>query len=266
VLIIRHYAKPQNVTANIKRMRITLIIILILTTGILKGQEPFEKYPAISYKEYNDWMLYDKSVKEKSVHHTLTIPDFFENKDSITIQLTSFIHNWDSSYIRVYRNKKQIQKFFEPMGFSPTNIFEPIRIADINGDSLTDLKILIPYMGSGTAMLNVRVIYLFQKSGGNFTKISFDDKMNGNRPERDFDGDKNYEIISMTLTGYENHSYWLYNLYNYSLNGLINVNVKDDYPIMIQFLYRENYQITDKITRQKMKDFAIPMPEKYDKK
>ena len=87
-------------------------------TGILKGQEPFEKYPAISYKEYKDWKVYDKSVKEKKVHQTLTIPDFFENKDSITIQLTSFVDNWDSSSVRIYRNKKQIQKFFEPMGFS----------------------------------------------------------------------------------------------------------------------------------------------------
>ena len=239
---------------------------MILFTGILKGQEPFEKYPVISYKEYKDWKLYDKSVKEKKVHHTLTIPDFFENKDSITIQLTSFIGNWDSSYVRIYRNKKQIQKFFEPMGFSQENIFEPIRIADINGDGLNDLKIIIPYLGNGIASLNVRVIYLFQKSVGDFTKISFDDKMNGNRPERDFDGDKNYEIITMTLTGYENHSYWLYNLYDYNSNGLINVNAKDDYPIMIQFLYRENYQITDKITRQKMKDFALSLPEKYDKK
>ncbi len=237
---------------------------MILLTGILKGQEPFEKYPAISYTEYKDWKLYDKSEKEKKVYNTLTIPDFYENKDSITIQLTSFVDNWDSSYVMIYKNKKQIQKFFEPMGFSQSNVFEPIRIADINGDGLTDLKILIPYMGNGTASLNVRAIYLFQKSNGNFTKISFDDKMDGNRPERDFDGDKNYEIITMTLTGYENHSYWLYNLFDYNSTGLVNVNAKYDYPIMIQFLYRENYKITDKITRLKMKDFTLPLPEKYD--
>jgi len=235
-------------------------------TGILKGQEPFVKYPAISYKAYKDWKLYDRSEKEKKVHYTLTIPCFFENLDSITIQLTSFVGNRDSSSIRIYRNKKQIQKFFEPMGFSQENMFEPVRIADINGDNLSDLKILIPYMGNGTASLNVRVIYLFQRPDGNFIKVSFDDKMSENRPERDFDGDKNYEIITMTLTSYENHSYWLYNLYNSDSIGLINVNMKDDYPIMIQFLNRENFQITDKISKQKMKDFALPLPEGYDKK
>lgn len=239
---------------------------MILFFGILKGQEPFEKYPVISYRVYKNWKVYNLLDKEKKIHHTLTIPNFFENKDSITIQLTSFSDNWDSSYVRIYRNKKQILKFFEPMGFSEGNIFEPIRTADINGDSLTDLKILVPYMGNGIASLNVRVIYLFQKSDSEFTKISFDDKMYENRPERDFDGDKNYEIITMTLKGYMNHSYWLYNLYNYNANTLINVNAKDDYPIMIQFLYRKNYKITDKITRQKMKDFALPLPEEYYKK
>ena len=66
------------------------------------------------------------------------------------------------------------------------------------------------------------------------------------------------------MTGYENHSYWLYNLFDYNSTGLVNVNAKYDYPIMIQFLYRENYKITDKITRLKMKDFTLPLPEKYD--
>jgi hypothetical protein len=238
---------------------------MILISGILTGQEPFEKYPQILYKEYKGWKLYDKTEKERKIHHTITIPNFFKNKDSITIQLTSFTDKRDSSYLRIYRNKRQIERFFEPMSFSDINIFEPIRIADINGDSLFDLKLLIPYMGCGIASLNVRVIYLFQNPESNFTKISFDDKMNNNRPERDFDGDKNYEILTMTLTSYENHSYWLYNIYDFNLNGLINVNVKDDYPIMIQFLNRENFQITDKISRQKMKDFALPLPEGYDK-
>lgn len=239
---------------------------MILLSGILKGQDPFEKYPAISYKEYTDWKVYDKTVKEKKLHHTLTIPGFFDNNDSLTVQLTSFVNNWDSSYVRIYCNEKQIQKFFEPMGFSQDNIFEPIRTADINGDSLLDLKILVPYMGNGTAALNVRLIYLFQRPDHSFTKISFNDKMNENRPERDFDGDNNYEIITMTLMGYENHSYWLYNLYDYNSGDLINVNTKDDYPIMIQFLYRENYEITDKISREKMKDFELSLPEGYDKR
>ena len=243
------------------------IILLSLVTLTTKAQYPFEKYPSISYKNYTHWKLYDKCEKEKKFHHTLSIPDFYKDHDTMTIQLTSFTDNWDSSYIRIFRNKKQIQKIFEPMGFSPSNIFEPVRVADINGDSLSDLKLIVSYNGTGLAMMNVRVIYMFQKNDGKFTKISFDDMMDeNNRVERDFDGDNNYEILTMTITGYKNHNYWLYNLFDYYSDGLINVNAKNEYPIMIQFLNHHNYQITDKITRQQMKIFSLPLPKKYDKK
>ena len=240
---------------------------MILLTGFLKAQFPFEKYPAISYKNYNDWILYDKSENEKKFHHTLTIPEFYNGNDTITIQLTSFTNNWDSSYIRIFKNRKQIQKFFEPMGFSPSNMSEPARVADINGDGLSDLKLIISYNGTGLACMNVRVIYLFQKNRGEFTKISFDDKMDENRrPERDFDGDNNFEIITMNHRSYGGHSYWLFNLYDFNSDQLLNVNEKDNYPIMTQFLLRENYEITNKISREKMKEFALTLPEKYEKK
>jgi len=243
------------------------LLTLILLTWTTKAQFPFEKYPAITYKNFNDWKLYDKSEKEKKFHHTLTIPDFYTDQDTLTIQLTSFTNNWDSSYIRIFKNKKQIQKFFEPMGFSPSNMSEPARDADINGDGLSDLKLIISYNGTGLACMNVRVIYLFQKNDGKFTKISFDDMMDENRrPERDFDGDNNFEIITMNITYYGDHSYWLFNLYDFDSDRLINVNYKDNYPIMTQFLLRDNFEITNKISRDKMKEFALTLPEKYDKK
>lgn len=233
----------------------------------LKGQFPFENYPAMSYKKYSDWETYDKSKNEKKYHHTLTIPSFYNSLDTITIQLTSFINNWDSSFIRIYKNNNQIQKFFEPMGFSPSNMSEPVRVADINGDGLSDIKLIISYNGTGVACMNVRVIYLFQRNDGKFTKISFDDMLDENgRPERDFDGDNNFEIITMNLTYYGNHSYWLYNIYDYYSYQLINVNKKYDYPIMIQFLTRENFEITTKLSREKMKEFSKVLPDNYEKK
>ena len=33
---------------------------------------------------------------------------------------------------------------------------------------------------------------------------------------------------------------------------------------MIQFLFRENYKITNKISKEKMKTFAIELPENFD--
>jgi hypothetical protein len=153
---------------------------------------------------------------------------------------------------------------FEPMHFVDINVpYEPLRTADINGDNLMDVKMVIPYMGNGLAAMNQRVIYLFQKPDGLFHKISYLDKMETNRPERDLDGDNKYEIITMTLKGYENHNYWTFNVYNYINEELINQNENFEYPIMIQFLYRENYKVTDKISPDKMKTFGDKKPNEF---
>ncbi|MBK7175404.1 MAG: hypothetical protein IPH84_19800, partial [Bacteroidales bacterium] len=194
-------------------------------------------------------------------------PAFYSKKDSLTIQLTSFTTNWDSSFIRIYKNKKQLQKIFEPMSLSPNNLYEPARIADINGDNLLDVKLISSYNGCGLAAMNVRVIFLFQNSNGTFTKISFDDKMDENgRVERDFNGDSNFEIITMDLKSYKSHNYWLFNIYNFKNYKLVNVNPSYDYPIMIQYLLRDNYEITNKISRVKMKEFGKKLPDNYDRK
>lgn len=244
---------------------ISLIFALIFLTLNAKGQYPFEKYPAIKYREYKNWKFYDKTEKENKFHCTLTIPKFFDNQDNLTIQLTTF--EYDSSSVRMYRNKRLLKKSFEPMFFNDVNLgAESIRVADINGDNLKDIKLTASFMGNGTASMDVRTIYLFQNKEGHFTKISFSDKASDSRLERDFDGDGNYEIITMTLKGYREHSYWLFNLFNYLNGDLVNVNSKDNYPIMIQYLNRENYQITKKISRSKMKAFTMKLPEGYDKK
>ncbi|NNV55173.1 hypothetical protein GD597_06865 [Panacibacter sp. KCS-6] len=247
-------------------MRNFIILYLLTFTLNSFGQYPFEKYPAIKYKVYKDWKVYNTNGKEKKTEFILTIPKFYDKIDSLTLVLTSFAGKWDSSYITVFKNGKQIQRFFEPMLFYETNLFEPIMLADVNGDNLQDIKLIVPYMGNGTASLNTRVIYLFQQKDKNFIKISFMDKMSDNRPERDFNGDGNYEVITMTLTSYQYHSYWSFNLFNFKKNDFVSTNNKYNYPILIQFLNRDNFKITNKISRQKMKDFGQTKPADYDRK
>lgn len=252
----------------------TIVILLLMTFGLnSSGQYPFERYPAIKYKQYANWKEIKRIGKNnnETVEYILTIPGFFNKKDNLTIKLTP----GDSSDISLFRNGKLTQHFVEPMnvyadyGFPGT--FAPVRVADINGDGMPDCKLLISYRGTGLAILNTRVIYLFQHSDHSFRKISYLDMIDGNdvpanRPERDFNGDGNYEIITMSLTGYKDHSYWAYNLYNFKNNTLVSVNNKYNYPILIQFLNRENYKVTRKIPRQKMKDFAEKRPEDYDER
>ena len=254
---------------TINTMRIIIILLgLILTTPSIYSQYPFEKYPAPTYKEYDNWKFYDWLETKQTENHTLTINQFFKNKDTFTIQLTTlFPENGEtSSVIRIFKNKTEIQKMTDEMLFHSWNTgHEPIRVADINGDGLLDLKIITSFLGNGIAALNVHIIYLFQTKEEKFIKISYVDKMDYNRLERDVDGDGNYEIITMDLTGHERHNYWNFNLFEFDGENLKNANKKEDYPIMIQYLYKKNYTVTDKISRAKMKEFALQLPNGYDK-
>ena len=130
-----------------------------------------------------------------------------------------------------------------------------------------DIKLFVPNYGCGGYNFYVRVIYLLQKPDGNFNKISFTDLFMDfkNRLERDFDGDGFYEVITQTFQNYQNHNYWLFDLYDFKNDSLVNVNYKDNYPIMIQLLNRENYEVTSKISREKMKDFTRKLPSDFKK-
>ncbi len=224
----------------------------------VNAQYPFEKYDSLTYRQFNNWKKYDWTEKKKIIHQTLSIRSFYKNHDSLTIQLTSFTDKWDSSYIRIYRNKQQEQLLFEPMAFTEYNLWSSLIVADFNGDSLQDLKLNAAYMGNGLASMNARVIYLFQTKDEKFKKVSFMDKLEyGNRMERDFNRDGNYEIITMTLNGYQGHNYWTFDLFNYENGKLVNVDDKFDYPIMVQFLFKRNYKVTDKISGSRMKEFKL---------
>ena len=230
-----------------------------------QSQYDFEKYPAVKYQEYDNWKIYDWAETKQTINYTITINKFYVNGDSLTIQLTSYTSNNKKSTIRIFKNTEQTQILTEIMNFNPSNVqSEPIRIADINGNGLKDIKINIPYMGNGLASMNYRIIYLFQIKNGHFIKVSYDDKVDCNRKEYDFDNDGNYEIITMNLNNFENHNYWTFNIFEFNDEILKNVNYKANYPIMVQFLYRENYKITDKIDRNKMKIYELKSPKNID--
>jgi hypothetical protein len=244
---------------------LTPFLIILVFPIFSFGQYPFEKYPVIKYSKKIGWKVYDLREKENKMHWTNTIPAFFNNKESLTLQITTF-GDKDTSLIRIYKDKKQIQVFVEPyaIGRNFGMLIDTLYYADINGDSLKDLKFLCWYGGCGIASLNERVIYLFQQPGEKFIKLSFIDMSQSTRPERDMDGDGNYEIITMNLDHFEKHSYFTYNLYNFSGGTLKNVNEKYDYPIMIQFLTKDNYKVTNKISNEKMKTFSHVYPDEFD--
>jgi len=221
-----------------------LLILLTLFALTTRAQYPFEKYPAIKYKEYKHWKL-NFGERWADEHHSIsfytTIPRFFD-KESLTIRMTTEDDSHDS-YIRLYKGKKLIQKFPSELSFTSGDTSQPLRVADINGDSLKDIKLIISGHGCGLAAEYAQVIYLFSQPGNKFTKVSYTDMMeDNNRVERDMDGNGNFEIITKYLQGYKKHNYWVFNIYKFTDNKLINVNDKFDYPIMVQNLNRANYK------------------------
>ena len=79
-----------------------------------------------------------------------------------------------------------------------------------------------------------------------------------NKPERDFNHDGQYEIITQTFQHHGKHNYWVFNLYDYKNGKLLNVNSLADYPIMVPL---DSYNISKKIPRKTMKKYSIKTPK-----
>lgn len=252
---------------TIKKMNTIFVSLFIFISCTCFGQFPYEKHPSPKYLKYNNWII---TEKENALNKSLSIPKFYKNGDSLTIKITSFDIFTDSSSIKLHRNNALLQTFTEFSTFSMSP-FSAIYTADFNGDHLTDLKFYAPQPGNGIAYMNNAVVYLFQNKDESFTKISFIDMFDYGansfkyRAERDFNDDNNYEIITMTLLFHENHSYWTYNLYNYINGTLINVSLKNQYPIMIQYLFQPNFKVTNKISKKTMQTFTEDLPNGYSK-
>ncbi len=241
-----------------------LSVVIVFIALNSSAQYPFEKYPPIKYKEYGPWKIDKKAMMNDRdvVAFYMVIPNFFE-RENLTIRITTHDRKSNISQIKLFKGKKLIGNLHEKMFFSMLNLSEPVRVANIKGDSLKDIKLIVPYMGCGLASLNVRVIYLFQKPNNKFTKISYMDMSDPNIAERDLDMNGTYKIITKALRTYKDHNYWLFNLYNFKDNALINVNEKFNYPIMVQYLYRQNYT-PSQLSKSILEKFSSKLPEEYE--
>lgn len=223
--------------------------IVFLFPILVFGQYPFEKFKSPKYSS----LEFKMTEKENSLNYSKVVTSFFKDKSDLEVTISGNTQNLKETYIEI-KTKLKSKKYFEEIPAQGTDGFY---IADFNGDGKKDFKIVCFYMGSGLASLNVRVIYFFQKQNKEFTKVSFDDKMDGNRLERDLNGDGNFEIITMSLQGHKKHNYWLFNTYNFINNNLVCVNNKMNYPIMVQLLFRDNFKETTKISRQEINNYEL---------
>lgn len=245
--------------------KLAFTLLLLLGVHQASAQYPFEKYPSPRVKEFSEWRLFQAdTISDLPDSALIDLKDVFPGGESCAISLSNVVPSPDwLTRIRIYHSGKLIQEFRSDSLFFERFYFTSgsVQVGDINGDRLPDIKFSGCYMGSGLAAFGYRTIYLFQRPGGRFTKISFDNMKVWK--ERDFDSDESYEIIVMDLNGIRGHSYWAFNLFRYRNGVLESVSERFGYPLFIQYLFRENYRPARSITRQERIAHRLSSPPEY---
>ena len=123
-----------------------------------------------------------------------------------------------------------------------------IYIADVNGDSLKDIKFTITNMQCGLSQAYCWRVYLIQKSNKHFEGFSYydynfdEDEALNYWPERDLDSTGKFRVISSRVEGVGVHNYFVFEIYSFKDDELICDDDRFDYPIFIQYLNRRNYK------------------------
>lgn len=213
------------------------------------GQYPYERYPALSYQTL-PWTI--QKAGEAAFTGVIQFQDY--RLEFYTQRLA------DSSNVLVFRQGHKIGAYREP-DMLPQMFRQPVQVADIDRNGLQDLKVTLASLGaSPLAAAASRKIYFFNEGKG-FKKISFSDLSQG--PERDFNGDGNYEIITKELVSYQHHSYWKFDIYGYQAGTFLNKSRAFRYPIFIRFLNRPNFKVTQDIPPAKARFFISASPPEF---
>jgi hypothetical protein len=228
-------------------MKKTLLLMSLLPIVIsVNAQYPFDKFAKPDFKLYDSWKLIEKP-DDKKIHLTVSIPNFYADSIRLTIQFTfNDSKQHTENILRIYSGNSTIQSFrHDVVDYMPNHISSyPLKIADLNGDNLLDIKIVYDYHSQGLH-LSYRLIYLLQQKDGTFIKYSFDNMFEERLDfERDLDNDGTFEILSVTLVGIEGHNYWRFDVFQLDGENLVDANAKFDFPVFIQFLKKRNYTQT----------------------
>jgi hypothetical protein len=249
------------------------------------GQYPFEKYKSPMKKTYSEWKRIDivcwtteleslLANRTYSVSSLIYLPGVFANRDSCKVQVSCA--SWDTSHthtdctdiratIQIFRNSRLVQKFSPDSIFYNGVNFQDAYVADLNGDHLPDIKLLGSTSGVGLGVENVRVIYLIQKPGGHFVKLSYDDMEENaeGRDERDMDQDGEFIAIDKELVIPNNHSYWVFNLFKFQGDSIISANKSHDYPLVVRYLNRSNYRRDNSFPDSLRQKYSEALPRFY---
>ncbi|WP_207428315.1 hypothetical protein [Pedobacter sp. SYSU D00535] len=220
--------------------RLLTIIILVLTfNNVLYGQTHFCDAKKINYKKIA--LTIGQDEKDSTFTAKLHLPAFNGIED---LQVTfTERKSSESSVINVYRNGKLAKS--RELSIRMWTMDDRVKMADIDGNGLHDLKFLVYNFGSGLAGSQSTKVYLFtfkdEMKIVSFFDFAYED-------EYDIDSDGEFEILSLNHKFRNNHSYWVYNAYNLTGTALRNVSKKFKYPLWTRHLYRTDRVIAKDIT------------------
>ncbi|MBE9585193.1 hypothetical protein IM792_12100 [Mucilaginibacter sp. JRF] len=231
-----------------------LILILLLTFRLNSfAQYPFEKYPKPKYR-----VIPFKVVVDNGESYVLRSANY--KGYHITIEQ-------DTGRVKtlcLYYKQKLIKRIQPDLGYKKITLQSDIALyaADIDGNGLVDFKFKNYNNGSGLASVRMHKLFLFNKGKNKFSAVQYMDFFDN--IERDLNGDGCFEIVTQHYLLQNNHSYWVFDMFNFRDGKFVNVSAENNCPILVQLLYRDNYKITRHFSRKQMRKFSFKKPELFE--
>ncbi|KAA6438911.1 hypothetical protein FEM33_15175 [Dyadobacter flavalbus] len=155
-----------------------------------------------------------------------------------------------------------VQHFSEPT-ISIESCPDTAFAADLNDDGRLDFKILFNFKGASPLASRVkRKMYLFSEPDGSYSKVSFFDF--SVEPETDFNGDHQFEIVAKDLVQFKKHSYWKYEVFEYSGKKLRNVSYKYGYPKLVPYRIKPVNKPLSNLADADRRKLMSKQPREYD--
>jgi hypothetical protein len=205
-----------------KAYKTLLFGVLALCWAKSSSQDLYNKYRQVLYNKTE--LIKDKGrVRYDFNDYTLEFKQGVDNKQYLVL---------------LYKSK--VLQNFQAVGFDLKQMPRFAYIADLNGDGIKDLKILVPSNGASPLSREASLkLYLLSRNTRSFNKLSFFDC--SSEPERDMDSDGKYEIFTRELYSYKGHSFWKHQIYSFKDHILNNVSLKYNHPIMVRLIMPHKY-------------------------
>lgn len=229
-----------------------LLLSLLFFTAIAGAQTHFTKFTAAKYIQVQIRITHEDSLRICQIDLSK-----YSGKEKISIELQE-IKDSDSSRVLIFHAKKLHQTIYidTPIWF----LLDVALLSDLNGDGRYDIKLNFFGTGNGLAGLAATKLYMYS-NGDEFRAFTFLDF--SSEKEYDFNNDGQYEILGCNHVYKDEHSYWVYNAYDFIGNKMINISEKIGYPLWTKHLMRTNRVVAGNVSPADRIRELKPLPDNF---